>query len=54
VNKVRLLSSDLVEIEQYRQKMAEERYDFLRTRAAYEVCMQNAYKKWKWVSVKLR
>jgi hypothetical protein len=54
VNKVRLLLSDLVEIDQYRQKMAEERYDFLRTRAAYDVCMQRAYKRWKWVDQKLR
>jgi hypothetical protein len=54
VNKVRLLLSDLVAIEQYRQKMAEERYDFLRTRAAYDVCMQYAHKRWKWVSEKLK
>jgi hypothetical protein len=54
VNKVRLLLSDLVQIEQYHQKMQEERYDFLRTRAAYDVCMQRAHKRWKWVSEKLR
>jgi hypothetical protein len=54
VNKVRLLLSDLVAIPQYLKRMQEERYDFLRTRAAYDVCMQRAYKRWKWVSEKLR
>jgi len=54
VSKVRLLLSDLVEAEPYRQKMEEQRYDFLRTRAAYDFCMERAYKKWKWVSEKLR
>ncbi len=54
VNKVRLLLSDLVATDPYRQRMEEERYDFLRTRAAYDVCMQHAYKRWKWVAQKLR
>jgi hypothetical protein len=54
VNKVRLLLSDLVAVDPYRQRMQEERYDFLRTRAAYDVCMDRAHKKWKWVSQKLR
>ena len=54
VNKVRLLLGDLVAIDQYHQRMEEERYDFLRTRAAYDVCMQRAYKRWKWVGQKLR
>ena len=54
VNKVRLLLSDLVSADPYRQRMEEERYDFLRTRAAYDFCMERAYKKWKWVGEKLR
>lgn len=54
INKVRLLLSDLVEAEPYRKKMEEQRYDFLRTRVAYDFCMERAYKKWKWVSEKLR
>ena len=53
-NKVRLLLSDLIAIDQYRQRMEEERYDFLRTRAAYDVCMDRAYKRWKWVGLRLR
>ena len=53
-NKVRLLLSDLVSADPYRQKMEEERYDFLRTRAAYDLCMQHAYKRWKWIGKKLR
>ena len=53
-NKVRLLLSDLIAIDQYRQRMEEERYDFLRTRAAYDVCMDRAYKRWKWVGQRLR
>ena len=28
--------------------------DFLRTRAAYDLCMQHAYKRWKWIGEKLR
>ena len=54
VNKVRLLLGDLVSVDPYREKVEQERYDFLRTRAAYDFCMERAYKKWKWVSEKLR
>jgi len=54
VNKVRMLLSDLVATTHYRQRMEEQRYDFLRTRAAYDVCMRRAYKTWKWVGEKLR
>lgn len=53
-NPVRYLLKDLSEREPYQQKIAEERYDFLRTRAAYEQCMEFAHKRWKWVQKRLK
>jgi hypothetical protein len=32
----------------------EERYDFLRTRAVFEKCMEQAYKRWRWVQRRLK
>ena len=34
--------------------MTEERYDFLRTKAIFDRCMEIAYKKWKWVQRRLK
>lgn len=53
-NKVKLLLGNLIEDRSYEQKIADERYDFLRTKAAFEHCMQSAYKKWKWVKQPLK
>ncbi len=53
-NPVRYILKDLSEREPYRQKIAEERYDFLRTRAAYDQCMEFAHKRWKWVQKRLK
>ena len=52
--RVRPLLSDLISVEPYRQKVDEERYDFLRTKAAFEFCMEKAYKRWRWVTQRLR
>ena len=54
VNRVRTLLSDLVAAEPYREKMEQQRYDFLRTKAAFEFCMAQAYKRWKWTVQKLK
>lgn len=53
-NSVRYLLKDLSEREPYQQKIADERYDFLRTRASYEQCMEFAHKRWKWVQKRLK
>ena len=54
INRVRILLSDLVAAEPYREKMEQQRYDFLRTRAAFDFCMDQAYKRWKWTVQKLK
>ncbi len=54
VNRVRLLLSDLVAADLYREKIEQQRYDFLRTRAAFDYCMDQAYKRWKWTIQKLK
>jgi len=53
-NRVRILLSDLVAADPYREKMEQQRYDFLRTRAAFDYCMDQAYKRWKWTIQKLK
>ena len=52
--RVRFLMSGVVEKAPYADMMAEERYDFLRTRAVYDRCMELAYKKWEWVHKNLK
>lgn len=52
--RVRPLLAGIVEKPPYAQMMEEERYDFLRTRAVYDKCMELAYKKWKWVQKRLK
>ena len=54
INRVRLLLSDLVGADPYREKMEQELYGFLRTRAAFDYCMEQAYKRWKWTIQKLK
>jgi hypothetical protein len=34
--------------------MEQQRYDFLWTKAAFEFCMAQAYKRWKWTVRKLK
>lgn len=53
VNRVRTLLSDLVAAAPYCDKLEQQRYDFLRTRAAFDFCMVQAYQRWKWTVQKL-
>jgi hypothetical protein len=36
----------------YADKLREENLSFLRTDRAFEKCMENAHKKWRWVHKK--
>lgn len=51
--RVRPLLSDLMHDRDYAQKVQEQNLSFLRTDTAFEKCMANAYKKWRWVHKKL-
>jgi hypothetical protein len=51
--RVRLLLAALMESPEYKDKVAEENLSFLRTDRAFEKCMDIAYKKWRWVQIKL-
>lgn len=51
--RARLLIRDAVGEEPYATMLADQRYEFLRTRAIYDKCMKLAYRKWKWVSKRL-
>jgi hypothetical protein len=44
----RFILSDLIEEKQYLDKVAEGKFDFLRTTAAFRKAMDIAYKKYKW------
>jgi hypothetical protein len=46
--KARFLISAVVEKEPYASKAADERYNFLRTRAIFDQCMEQAQKKFGW------
>ena len=52
--RVRPLLSELMADREYAAKVEEENLSFLRTDRAYEKCMENAYKKWKWVKKRLQ
>jgi hypothetical protein len=52
--RVRFLISEAVSKDPYAMMMSEERYDFLRTKAFFDRCMEIAYKKWKWVQKRLK
>jgi len=52
--RVRLLLSDLMADRDYVSKVQEGNLSFLRTDKAFEKCMENAWKKWKWVHKKLQ
>jgi hypothetical protein len=51
--RVRPLLGDLVEEPIYKQKLADGRFDFLRTKAVFDFCMERAYKRWKWTTLRL-
>jgi hypothetical protein len=51
--KARFLISGAVEKEPYAAKAADERYSFLRTKALYDLCMDQAKKKFGWAAKRL-
>ena len=51
--RVRPLLADLMQDRDYSQKVQEQNLSFLRTDRAFEKCMENAYKKWRWIHKKL-
>jgi len=52
--RVRILLSDLMSDRDYADKVAEGNLSFLRTDKAFEKCMANAWKRWKWLHKKLQ
>jgi AIPR protein len=52
--RVRLLLSELMQDNEYEDKVRNENLSFLRTDKAFEKCMEIAFKKWKWVHKKLQ
>ncbi|MGH8012409.1 MAG: hypothetical protein ACREQ4_07915 [Candidatus Binataceae bacterium] len=50
----RFIVSDLVADKTYAARVDEGNLSFLRTNAAYDRCMDIAYKKWRWVGKRLR
>ncbi len=53
-NKVRFLLNDLVKEAPYAEKISNERYDFLRSKAVFDRCMEIAWKKFHWVKKSLK
>jgi hypothetical protein len=51
--RVRILLSDLADHAAYKEKLEEGRFDFLRTKAVFDFCMERAYKHWKWTIQRL-
>lgn len=52
--RVRLLLSDLAAHREYKEKLDDGRLDFLRTKAVFDLCMERARKRWKWIHLKLK
>ena len=52
--RARFLISQAVSDAPYAASMADGRYDFLRTKAIFDHCMEIAYKKWKWIQKRLK
>jgi hypothetical protein len=52
--RVRPLLSDLLQDPTYKQKVADGRFDFLRTKAVFDFSMEHAYKRWKWTVLRLK
>lgn len=53
-NRVRHILKTLVDMKPYCELIREERYDFLRTKAVYDKCMEIAWRKWKWIQKRLK
>jgi hypothetical protein len=51
--RVRPLLADLMHDKDYAAKVQEDNLSFLRSDKAFEKCMENAHKKWRWVHKKL-
>lgn len=50
----RMLMSWLIDTKDYRDRVAEGNFSFLRTNTAFDKCMERAYSQWRWVHKKLR
>ena len=53
-NKVRFLLKELVEEVPYAEKISTEHYDFLKSKAVFDRCMEIAWKKFRWVKKSLK
>ncbi|MFN8207596.1 MAG: AIPR family protein [Bacteroidales bacterium] len=53
-NRCRLLLSELIEHEKFAPKVAEQNFSFLKTNAAYDLCMEAAAQRWGWQKKRLR
>jgi hypothetical protein len=51
--RVRPLLADLMRDRDYAKRVEEENLSFLRTDRAFEKCMENAHRKWRWVHKRL-
>jgi hypothetical protein len=51
--RVRPLLADLDQDPTYKQKLADGRFDFLRTKAVFDFCIARAHKRWKWTILRL-
>jgi hypothetical protein len=45
--------SDIAGNPAYKEKMDVGRFDFLRTKAVFDFCMERAHKRWKWTILRL-
>ncbi|MDP2886322.1 MAG: AIPR family protein [Ignavibacteria bacterium] len=52
--RARFIIADLVSEKANAEKIAEGKFGFLRSNAAYHRCMEIAYKRWRWVEKKLK
>jgi hypothetical protein len=50
----RMLMRWLVDSKEYKDKVAEGNFGFLRNNKAFDMCMERAYSQWRWVHKKLR
>jgi hypothetical protein len=50
----RMLMSWLIDTKDYRDRVAEGNFAFLRTNTAFDKCMVRAHSQWHWVHKKLR
>ncbi len=52
--RVRLILAEAVKVGDYEDLIAVEKYTFLRSKSFFDVCMDVAYKKWKWTKQPLK